>query len=64
MKISRQTLERLAVTRPEHKQSRIKFDQTLTECLDQKNNKSMTGEDDIHESASDAFFRNSLRPLR
>ncbi len=63
LKISRETLERLAITRPEHRQTRIKFDQTLTECLDQKNNKSMTGEDDIHESAPDAFFRNSLRPL-
>lgn len=43
--------------------TRIKFDQTIAECLAQKNNKNMTGEDNIHESEPDTFFRNSLRPL-
>jgi hypothetical protein len=35
----------------------------MLESLAQKNNKSMTGEDNIHESAPDTDFRNSLRPL-
>jgi len=63
LKITRDTLERLATARPEHKMTRIKFDQTIAECLAQKNNKNMTGEDNIHESEPDTFFRNSLRPL-
>ena len=61
LKISRDTLERLAITRPEHRITRIKFDQTVAESLAQKNNKTMTVEDNIHENETEAIFRNSLR---
>lgn len=42
------TINRLAVDRPEHRPMRIKFDPNDEECLSEQNNKKMTFEDNIH----------------
>ena len=48
LQITKETLERLAITRPEHKQPRERYDKTNLDHLIHKNNKIQTAEDDIH----------------
>ena len=58
--ITRETLLRLHETRPDHKETRLKYDSNLAST--QKNNKVMTGEDNIHQGTVESFFQTSLRP--
>lgn len=62
--ITKNTLNRLAVDRPEHRTIRDKFDKTDPDCLAQQINKTMTFEDNIHQGEAETVFRSSLRETR
>ena len=56
LKISKDTLQRLANERYSHKDTRKKFDKSDPECLKQQNNKKMTFEDNIHQGTTETYF--------